>query len=70
MPDIKVLLPDGTPETYHGINSISVDSASENGEKVKYIYVENPITLLIDDVDYTVENSTVLESGEEYTIQI
>lgn len=73
MPDIKVLRPDGNYETYEGIESITVDSAAKEGEKVKFVALENPITILVEGVEYTLENASDLtETGEEntYSIQI
>lgn len=73
MPDIKVLHPDGNYKTYEGIESITVDSATNEGEKVKFIAIENPITVLVEGVEYTLENASDLAEAEEedtYTIQI
>ena len=65
MPDIKVLCPDGKYRVYTGIESITVDSAKDEGERVKFIAIENPITLLVEDVDYTLENASDLEETDD-----
>ena len=73
MPDIKVLCPDGNYRTYEGIESITVDSATKEGERVKFVALENPITILVEGVEYTLENASDLtETDEEdtYSIQI
>lgn len=73
MPDIKVLHPDGNYKTYEGIESITVDSATNEGEKVKFVALENPITLLVEGVEYTLENASDLTKTDEedtYTIKI
>lgn len=71
MPDIKVRHPDGTYATYQGIESISLDSATNEGEKVKFYALENPITILVEGVEYTLENASDLtETDEEDTYSI
>lgn len=65
MPDIKVLCPDGKYREYTGIESVSFDSAKDEGERVKFIAIENPITLLVEDVDYTLENASDLEETDD-----
>lgn len=71
MPDIKVLHPDGNYQTYTGIESISVDSATKEGEKVKFYALKNPITILVEGVEYTLENASDLtETDEEDTYSI
>ena len=73
MPDIKVMHPDGNYKTYEGIESITVDSASNEGEKVKFYALENPITVLVEGVEYTLENASDLtetDVKDTYTVQI
>lgn len=71
MPDIKVRHPDGTYATYKGIESITVDSATTEGERVKFVALENPITILVEGVEYTLENASDLtETDEEDTYSI
>lgn len=65
MPDIKVLCPDGKYRVYTGIESITVDSAENEDEKVRFLAIENPITLLVEDVDYTLENASDLEEVDD-----
>lgn len=70
MPDIKVMRPDGTYETYTGIESITVDSAEEEGKRVRFIAIENPIKLLVEEVDYTLENASSLTKTDDENIYI
>lgn len=61
MPDIKMLCPDGKYREYTGVESITVESATPEEEPVKFIAIENPITLVVEGVDYTLENATGFE---------
>ena len=73
MPDIKVQYPDGSIHTHKGIESVSFDSATTEGERIKFVALENPITILVEGVEYTLENASDLtETDEEdtYSIQI
>lgn len=65
MPDIKVRHPDGTYATYKGIESITLDSATTEGERVKFYALENPITVLVEGVEYTLENASDLTETDE-----
>ena len=73
MPDIKVQYPDGSIRRHDGIESVSFDSATNEGERVKFIALENPITILVEGVEYTLENASDLTETDEkdtYSIQI
>lgn len=70
MPDIKVRHPDGTYATYEGIESVSFDSATTEGERVKFVHLENPITILVEGVEYTLENASDLTETDENTYSL
>ena len=70
MPDIKLLCPDGSYKTYTGVESITVDSATNEGERVKFSAIENPIKLLVEDVDYSIENASDLKETDDENIFI
>lgn len=73
MPDIKVMYPDGNIHIHKGIKSLSVDSATEEGKRVKFIAADNPISLLIEGVEHTLESASAPEETDDentYSIQI
>lgn len=73
MPDIKVMHPDGNYHTYTGVKSLSVNSATEEGKRVKFIAADNPISLVIEGVEHTLESASAPEETDDkdtYTIQI
>lgn len=73
MPDIRVLHPDGRYHTHSGVETVSFDDAVNEGEKVKFYALENPITVLVEGVEYTLENASDLtetDVKDTYTVQI
>lgn len=60
---------DGIEKVYQG-NTLTVPSTE--GEKIKFYALENPVSLLVEGVNYTLENASEPEKSDEeiYTIQI